>query len=507
MKGEVGKIIGEASPYEFNFAIFNPLDVKKGDYVKVWNDADGWFVAYVTDIRAISKITDDEIINGRNAEKERFIGKAVIIGKRDGKMLKLPRTPFVPGERVFLAEDDFVVSALGLDEDGLYVGLLGDTSIKVKLNPNSVVQKHVCILAKTGSGKSYTAGVLIEELLEKGVPLLIIDPHGEYCNLKDKNDNPDDIEKMKIFGISQRDYADRVVMFVPPKSPFVDVADGILRLNGLNLSPEEIIEMGEIRKSSAQALIYHILRELREREVDYTIRDVIDEIYNTTTNIKGELIGALSRIEDSELFSENPTPINVLFQRGKAIILNLAGIEPVYQEIIVSKVCREIFEMRKRKEIPAGMIVIDEAHNFIPEKGERAISTSVLRTIASEGRKFGLGLMVISQRPARIDKNVLSQCNTQIILRLTNPNDINAIKKGVEGITPEMVEEIKRLPIGTALIVSPDIERPILVRVRVRKSKHKEAEIVIEGKKKKVRERKEKVNKKDISFFKKVFGG
>ena len=144
--------------------------------------------------------------------------------------------------------------------------------------------------------------------------------------------------------------------------------------------------------------------------------------------------------------------------------------------------------------VEPGMIVIEEAHNFIPERGyNRAVSTNILRTIASEGRKFGLGLMVISQRPARVDKNVISQCNTQIILRVTNPNDINAIKKGIEGITAEMVEEIKRLPPGNALVVSPELERPVIVRIRVRKSKHGEAVKIIETEEeRKVKRKKEK---------------
>ena len=95
-----------------------------------------------------------------------------------------------------------------------------------------------------------------------------------------------------------------------------------------------------------------------------------------------------------------------------------------------------------------------------------------MRTIAAEGRKFGLGLMVISQRPARVDKNVISQCNTQIIMRVTNPNDLKALSKGLEGMTGELEEEIKRLPPGVAMLVSNEIERPITVNVRPRKSRH-----------------------------------
>jgi hypothetical protein len=119
------------------------------------------------------------------------------------------------------------------------------------------------------------------------------------------------------------------------------------------------------------------------------------------------------------------------------------------------------------------MVVVEEAHNYIPERGTgNAASTSVVRTIAAEGRKFGLGLMVISQRPARVDKNVISQCNTQIIMRVTNPNDLKALSKGLEGMTGELEEEIKRLPAGVAMLVSNEIERPITVNIRPRKSRH-----------------------------------
>jgi len=140
---------------------------------------------------------------------------------------------------------------------------------------------------------------------------------------------------------------------------------------------------------------------------------------------------------------------------------------------IRDRLCEELFEARKINTIPPMMLIIEEAHNYCPEKGfGKTVSTDIMRTIASEGRKFGLGMMVISQRPARIDKNVLSQCNTQIVLKVTNPNDLQAIRKGLEGISVEAEAEIKRLPPGVAMIVSGDIERPIVVEIRARKSRH-----------------------------------
>jgi hypothetical protein len=116
-------------------------------------------------------------------------------------------------------------------------------------------------------------------------------------------------------------------------------------------------------------------------------------------------------------------------------------------------------------------MVLEEAHNFAPEKGfGKTLSNEILRKIASEGRKFGLGMGVISQRPARIDKNVLSQCNTQFILRVTNPNDLKAISKSFEGITSEVESMITSLPPGVSFVLGN--EYPVMTSVRTRKSKH-----------------------------------
>jgi len=67
---------------------------------------------------------------------------------------------------------------------------------------------------------------------------------------------------------------------------------------------------------------------------------------------------------------------------------------------------------------------------------------------------------------------VISQCNTQIILRVTNPNDLRALSKGIEGMSSELEEDIKRLPPGTAMLVSNEIEHPVTVKIRPRKSRH-----------------------------------
>ena len=500
----IGRIYGESTSAEFNFVIFNSKDVKKGDYIKVWNETEEWILAQVVEIKASSSLSRYAVLEGKDSEKEVYVGKAAVIGKREKDILKIPKTPFSPGENVFKAEKELIVSTLGLKEDGIYLGLLEDTDIKVKFSIKPFVEKHCCILAKTGSGKSYTAGVIVEELIERDIPLLIIDPHGEYSSLKFPNNNPKEVEKMKIFDIKPKGFFEKVKVFTTLSSPFAFKFDGILRLDGRNLSAEEIIKLAGIRSSNLQALLYQAIRMLKEKRKNYTIEDIILEVEKIRHSNKWTLLGYLEKIADSRLFSLNPTPVESLFKKGRVTILDFRGVPLEHQDLIVSKICSKIFEYRKIGKVPPGMIVLEEAHNFIPERGfGRKVSTQILRTIASEGRKFGLGLMVISQRPAKVDKNVISQCNTQIILKVTNPNDINAIKKSIEGLTSEMISEIRRLSIGYAITVNPELEKPILVKIRIRRSGGSPK--VGERKKEKIKKIKKKKEEKK-SFFRKIFG-
>src|SRR3990167_10005041 len=138
-------------------------------------------------------------------------------------------------------------------------------------------------------------------------------------------------------------------------------------------------------------------------------------------NFSRYFIVPIRYLEKLNLFSDAPTSLNELISPGKCSIINLRGVEIELQEVIVYKLMKDLFEERKKGNIPPFFAIIEEAHNYLPERsfGE-AKSSRILRQIASEGRKFGLGLCVISQRPSRLDKSVISQTSTQIILKVTN---------------------------------------------------------------------------------------
>ena len=214
------------------------------------------------------------------------------------------------------------------------------------------------------------------------------------------------------------------------------------------------------------------LDNLRASTKFYSVRDLIDELQtNSEENKNAVLINELEYIDSMNVFSAKGNPVSELVEEGKTSIINLKGVPPDIQCLIVKRLSTVLFEMRKRGSIPPMMLVVEEAHNYCPQIGT-VMSSDALATIASEGRKFGLGLMVISQRPAKIDKNVLSQCGTQIILKVTNPNDIKAITQSIEGLTNGMADDIPTMPVGMAMVVGAGIESPLLVEVRPRQSRH-----------------------------------
>lgn len=466
-RSSVGRTCGETGFNSFKFKV-EDSSLKRMDYVKAWHESDNWVLGQILDIK--KKNPSSKKSRDFDASEEKVIAKADIIGYRDDRgLLRSPKTPLSPGDEVFEADKKLIKSSLGINRGHVFLGKLEGSDLDVKLDANELVQKHCSVLARTGSGKSYTCGVVVEELLEDDVPVVIIDPHGEFHSLKKPNRSKKQKERMDEFNIEAKGFSSDVNVFSPNPS-----FGKPLKLDGSNLEAREIMNILPTSPTNTQqGILYQAIKDLKKREDNYSLKDILRTVKSSERQAKWNLINQLELIHDLDIFSEEPTPIDNLVDNGEASIINLKGTRPEIQELVAARVCSDLFGARKREDVPPAMLVIEEAHNFAPERGfKKSISSEIMRTMASEGRKFGLGLTVVSQRPARVDKNVLSQCNTQIILKVTNPNDLNAIKKGVEGLNSEMQDEIKSLPTGIALLVSNDIEKPVFVDVRVRKSSH-----------------------------------
>jgi len=214
----VGIIYGDVGSTEFNF-IVDGYNLRKFDYVAAPHK-EGYILAQVMDIKRYSDLTFDTAKHLKNTGELPYIHSDVsayaeVIGYRDKRgHILVPRTPFETGSRITSAEEGLIRHVLGLHADkgsGAYIGLLKGHNLPVYLNIDSLVQKHICILAKTGGGKSYACGVLVEELLKKKIPMVIIDTHGEYISLNQPNKDKKEQKTMQKFNVKSRGYTGQLI--------------------------------------------------------------------------------------------------------------------------------------------------------------------------------------------------------------------------------------------------------------------------------------------------------
>ncbi len=462
----IGKVYGDTGTDSFKFILSGGAE--RSDYVVAEHPDCGPVLCQIDSIIRKSNYTLDRIQDSRFEEK--VIATAFVVGYRDSNgLLTSPRTPFEVGIDVKIADAQFIAKMLGLKEDGracAYVGLLRNHDLRVMLDINGLIQRNTAVIGRTGGGKSYVTGVLVEELTKRGLTCMVVDTHGEYGAMRDPAEGKGDMR----FGVTPRPYSDSISEFARNEGPGIRP----LRFTLRSLDARDIMEICASSDSKVSILaLSKAIENVKARKDFYDISDLIEEL-RTIDQVKHfALIRDLQSLDGINLFAERGNSLSELVQEGKATVINLKGYSPDIQQIIVRRLGNMLYEMRRNERIPPMMMILEDAHLFCPPT-DSSFSRKAIMTIASEGRKYGLGLTIVSQRPAKIDSDVLSQCGTHIILKITNPNDLKAISESIEGLTPGMEQDIASLPTGTALIVGAGIQSPLLTEIRPRESAHGE---------------------------------
>ncbi|HAA54043.1 MAG TPA: hypothetical protein DCE42_04775 [Myxococcales bacterium] len=398
-----------------------------------------------------------------------------------------PRLTPDPGDPVFLTADlelASVLSPCGKGQVGsAHLGHLltrEEGRVPVVLRVREMVSTHLAILAGTGSGKSYTAAVLVEEMLKhyNRAAVLIADPHGEYSTLQELEENVE-------FGT---DNYQPKVQIKPPESIRI-------RLSSLRESDLRYLLPGLTEKQS------HFLGEAYRKVVgskkddggkQWGLADLKQALLSLAPDGSGENFSTINALmwkidmrfgRSKELFSDaQHIPLRELFAPGQCTVLQMSEIDAEDQQIILGTLLRRAFYSRMNAvkdlnqhrqealDFPV-FILIEEAHRFAPAGGH-AITTNILKTILSEGRKFGVGIGVISQRPGKLDSDVLSQCMTQLFMRIVNPIDQRSIAESVESAGRDLLSELPSLTRGQVIVAGNAIHTPVLCKVRTRHTPH-----------------------------------
>lgn len=388
--------------------------------------------------------------------------------------------------------------------------------IDVRVDGHALVTRHLAILAMTGAGKSWTARRIIEELAQKNYPIVIFDPHGDYSGLA---------EVPALQGRVRRYYA-QFPLFEQAPETVITVVEAL----GWSLANTHRSLFDDLFRG-AQNFISASERELRERAawladclgnanvaryglkpdlffladfvqavvragkaedhdalnqiVEWSGREqlkVKKQVANWLESLPNNLRVAAKKLKQMEAISRQaaqtseplPTDYTQLVRYGGVSVVALAGYTGDFQATIYSLIAEGIFSARVADtlKLPA-LFLLEEAHNFAPGRAntpaeQRSIMTT--KQIAQEGRKFGIGLIMISQRPARLDETTLSQCNSYIIMRLVNPADQNFVRKVIESLGEDDAEMLPDLDVGEALLAGQMINFPVLVRIKAPES-------------------------------------
>jgi DNA helicase HerA-like ATPase len=513
----VGTVVGNAGISEFTF-ILKQFQARVGDIVALSMDVpDGTFTdqtriyvwARITDIRRFNPFFPFEAGQELAAEgipleatvlantRDQLEASALILGATTDTNLSslFPLTyPVKPACTIYHPPADAVRQLLigeAEDERRIKVGsLIARKDVEVTLSAPKLVARHLAILAMTGGGKTVAARRIIRELIGHGYPLLILDPHGDYIGLSRcvpllREEAPDCT--IKLFYpelLIQRDGEDLITRIV------------LQMTTGLTESQSEYLRALYERRAATegeQALSY-IGRLLQQTSQDIS-NGTPPSGAPTSGNWRGT-VGAVSRSlrivqdrlarmqrtsaqmrESKKLkglpFEALPNPFaepEKIIQPGQVSILYLAGYDHITQCSIAAITLETLFEFRANltDRIPPFFTAVEEAHTFIPsarEGTEDAVSLPVIRRMITEGRKFGTGLMLISQRPSRLDETIVSQCNSFLILRLVNPRDQTFVRSVMENLTESDARMIPGFGPGQGIVSGQVVRFPLAVKV------------------------------------------
>lgn len=362
--------------------------------------------------------------------------------------------------------------------------------------------RAVLVCGKRGSGKSYTLGVVIEELISVGaqeVIPIIIDPMGIYHTMVLRNDKQS--SELYNWGLTAQGFNVRLLVPGIPEELYdpdilielqrrgVEVVP--LRLNASDLSPDGWCDLFDANINEPMGIaLFRAVQNLGENRNFFTVGALIKAVQNdkrAKDTSKEALLNRLEAAENWHLFSEDEyLPMDNIFMPGVVNIVDVSRLESgAYgrRNLIVSVIARNLFRARSdarlREEfglagkLPRVWMALDEAHQFIPDS-TRSLAKPQLIRWAKEGRQPGLSLVVATQQPSAIDAEVLSQCDIILSHKLTSRDDVMALNRLSQdymgGELRAIIGELKRT--GQAVLVDDEQESVSMLQIRPRQSQH-----------------------------------
>jgi DNA helicase HerA-like ATPase len=355
---------------------------------------------------------------------------------------------------------------------------------------NQLIGKHTAILGSTGSGKSGTVAAIIHSILEKASQpnitkwnprIIILDPHGEYhVAFSGTRLSTDDVSLHLPYWLLN--FQELIALFIG-KTEFVATSQVNIvkrallqaRAEGANIID---LEQGSITIDSPVPFKLTTFRtsiEQERKKLTSSKQDSHNSILNKLEVLQND---ARLRFMMSEWVEDDNDPIAAIITKliGGGLqprIVDLSGVPNEVAGIASAVIARTLFNLKvwqtqEERERDPVLLVCEEAHRYVPNSGEAQYQAAqdAIRRIAKEGRKYGLGLILVSQRPSEIEATVLSQCNSWIVLRITNEADRAQVKSILPDSMSGLVKMLSGLRRQEAIFVGPAANVPSRIMIR-----------------------------------------
>lgn len=362
------------------------------------------------------------------------------------------------GADVFIPSEAVITQAMGFNEDAEASLCLGRTTIttedvlpievnNVLLKPE-IIQRHIFIGGTTGSGKSFAASILLEEIHKFAIPTVILDSQNEYVGLAEG-----------LGGKVLRPGHDYTV-----------------RLS--SLTETEILDLVPTLRGTlgSDLLAFTFLRLKREAltglRSTFGLSELLTEMRNDAPNLNiqaNSLNIAIQRTQTSlerHKFLGDVTNWADLLRDYSVINVDCGDLDQSQLQLVVGATLRELQQLRINNKIPPYVAVLDEAHLLVPE-GEDSPCKQVIRENVRIGRHYGICMILVTQSPVDIDKKTIRQCNTRFIFAL-EPDQLDSIRGVRADASEEMLQRLPKMPRGTCILSGTyeTIRHALPVRIR-----------------------------------------
>lgn len=365
----------------------------------------------------------------------------------------LPQT----GQEVHLLPADVIPDLLNIPrvrDDGFYLGYIESGASRVPFHlPHSAIARHIAILGKTGVGKSYAAGVLIEELVEKKIPIITFDVLG------DTQATAEDVGGVNYV-------AGEGEIKIPYS--IIGLQEFVSFIPSLTSDQREIVSSayGDIFDEGLKSLDKGIIPTIGFEDLYNKIDEIGKAIGSkATSNARIRTVNALSR---SGVLTDKISNWFLDISKSGFTNIYIGHMGQTQRNLLIGASARILQRLRRLNKIPPFVLILDEAHLFLPS-GEGTPSTWVLREMIRTARHDAIGIVLISQSPSSFDRQILMTCNTRLIFAL-DPDDLRVVSGQIGDLPQVALDRIPRMARGKAVLSSGmDIMRhPVTIQIRER---------------------------------------